>query len=166
MIKIYTDGSAKNNGCENSYGGFGVIILKDDKIIYKHSEFYDNVTNNQMELKALIHAFDYVKNILNELEEFEIFSDSAYCVNICNDWVHKWAANGWKRSKNKSIENLDLIKELYSYTIYINTNFSKSQVVNKCSGHSDIIGNELADALATKNIKKFNEIVKKNNIKE
>ena len=83
MIKIYTDGSAKNNGHENSYGGFGVIILKDNKIIYKYSEFYDNVTNNQMELKALIHAFDYIKNILNESEEFEVYSDSAYCVNIC-----------------------------------------------------------------------------------
>lgn len=71
-----------------------------------------------------------------------------------------------EKIKNKSIENLDLIKELYSYTIYINTNFSKSQVVNKCSGHSDIIGNELADALATADIKKFNEIIKKNNIKE
>lgn len=99
MIKIYTDGSAKNNGHENSYGGFGVIILKDNKIIYKHSEFYDNVTNNQMELKALIHAFDYIKNILNESEEFEVYSDSAYCVNICNNWIHKWVANGWKRSK-------------------------------------------------------------------
>ena len=35
----------------------------------------------------------------------------------------------------------------------------------RVSGHNNIVGNEIADSLATNNMKKFNDIVKKNGIK-
>ena len=38
MIKIYTDGSARNNGKQNSTGGFGVVVFKDNDIIYYYKE--------------------------------------------------------------------------------------------------------------------------------
>ena len=34
MRIFYTDGATSNNGYENASGGYGVIELKDNKIIY------------------------------------------------------------------------------------------------------------------------------------
>ena len=33
---IYTDGSCRGNGTENSSGGFGVVITKDNKLVVFH----------------------------------------------------------------------------------------------------------------------------------
>jgi ribonuclease HI len=95
---------------------------------------------------------------LYETTPVTIYSDSAYVVNIVNDWIWSWAKNNWMNSKKKTVENLDLVKILYNY---LTTNFFQCQVV-KIPGHSDIVENEFADALATGNTKKALDIVAKN----
>lgn len=160
MIKIYTDGSARNNGKQNSTGGFGVIVFKDNDIIYYYKEQCKNTTNNREELKAILHAFELARKCY-PYESCIVYSDSSYCTNICNNWIYTWARNNWINSKKKQVENIDLVKSLYNY---ITIDFFNCQVVwNK--GHDDIVGNELADALATDNNAKFNKIIKDNNIK-
>ena len=80
---IYTDGSAHPNP---GPGGFGVIVLdNDEKIQYIYNKQFEKekVTNNQMELKAILYAFlNYGINInTNEFKEFNI--DVFYgCNNI------------------------------------------------------------------------------------
>lgn len=138
-------------------GGFGVVILENNSIKYKYSGYSDNATNNQMELCAIIRALEYIYN--NEDNEYVIYSDSSYCVNICNDWIWKWKDNNWMNSKNEEIKNKDMICYLYNLL-----NSEKNFVIRKCAGHSNIIGNELADAICTNNIAKFNGIISKNNI--
>ena len=83
-----------------------------------------------------------------------IYSDSAFCVNMINDWIFTWQANGWSRKGNKPIENLDLVKELYDLLYNKCTkNFPTLQIeVKKTKGHDGILGNEIADALATQNL--------------
>jgi ribonuclease HI len=78
---------------------------------------------------------------------YYIYSDSAYAVNACNDWIRKWASNGWKRAKGKKIENLDIIQQLYQI---LKTEFCNIEII-KVSGHDGNIGNEIADALASGN---------------
>lgn len=157
MIKIYTDGSAKNNGKQNSSGGFGVIAFKDNKIIYSYKEQSKNTTNNKEELKAILHAFELSQTIFKH-ETCIIYSDSSYCVNICNDWIYTWAKNNWINSRKKQVENIFLVQSLYKY---LTIDFFNCQVV-KTSGHAGIAENELADALATNDNVKFNKIVKDN----
>ena len=53
MVEIYTDGSSRGNP---GTGGYGVVVLIDDVIDYIFSEQEQYTTNNQMELKAIIHA--------------------------------------------------------------------------------------------------------------
>ena len=84
MIEIYTDGSVKNNGSENNCGGFGVTALIEDpsakngfRIDYTISQQLDNVTNNQMELKALIFALAATQTRYKN-EKCIIKSDSAF----------------------------------------------------------------------------------------
>ena len=168
MIKIYCDGSAKGNGTATSLGGAGVCALifndenneSDFRIDYIWKSRTNGTTNNREEMKALIHAIDLAVNKYKD-ELCVIYSDSAYCVNMFNSWIKTWAANNWKNSKDKIVENCELVKQLYQFTLINFPNFR----IEKCFGHSGIVGNELADALANDNQAKFAKIIKVNNIK-
>ena len=142
-------------------GGYAVVILLNNTIEYSYSMQLANVTNNQMELQAILHAFKHIIS-KNPEEDFVIYCDSAYCVNICNDWIFTWAKNNWINSKKEEIKNIDLIKELYSYLKIDFPNFK----IEKIPGHSNILGNELADALCSNNEAKFAKIKKENNIRD
>jgi ribonuclease HI len=113
-----------------------------------------------MELRALIHAIKWI-NLKGTTNQYTIYSDSAYCVNMCNSWIWTWASNNWQNSKKQTVENYELVKELYSL---LNVEFPQF-TIEKCSGHIGIVGNELADALASNNSTKFAKIKSENNIK-
>lgn len=145
---IYTDGSAHPNP---GPGGFGVIVLdNDEKIQYIYNKQFEKekVTNNQMELKAILYAFlNYGVNI--NTNEFTnnipiVYSDSNYCVQTFNFWMFSWANNGWIKSDKKTPENLDLIKAYYNW-------YQKGYRIDlrKVKGHNGVKWNELADLLAT-----------------
>lgn len=162
MIEIFTDGSSRKSSND---GGYGVVAFQNidsnpPTIIYAYQEQLENVTNNQMELRAIIHACEFADSYYPD-EEITIYSDSAYCVNSINDWMYGWARNGWINSKKEQVKNLELMKTLYKY---FTTDFYHCQL-KKTSAHCGIMQNELADALATANAKKFAQIIQQNNIK-
>lgn len=162
MLYIYIDGSCRGNGSKNSKGGFGIVIFDENRnLIDAYQERFENVTNNQMELKAFLKTFELL-NTKYKNQQATIYSDSAYCVNILSSWIHKWSKNNWKNSKNETIKNLDIISSLYEY---YNINFFINQIyIIKVDGHKGDIGNELADALATADRKKFSNIILQNHI--
>ena len=149
---IFTDGSSRGNPGK---GGWGMVVMNEDetKIFYTDSNFEDNVTNNRMELKAMICALGYAES--NPDDKFVIYSDSAYVVNSCNSWLRTWSANGWKNSKKQIVENVDLMKAIWDY---ISRPFFNVEVC-KCKGHEGDTGNELADAIATGDMLKFKTIL-------
>ena len=149
---IFTDGSSRGNP---GAGGWGMVVLNEQEteIVFFEHDSDEYTTNNRMELKAMICAMGYAES--NPHDYFIIYSDSAYVVNSYNSWMTGWAANGWRNSKKAIVENVDLMQALYEYKKKDFPNFE----VKKCSGHSGDIGNELADAAATKNWKKFQELV-------
>lgn len=152
-MKMYVDGSAHPNP---GPGGFGIVICDDNnKLINWYCEEEEYTTNNIQELKALVWAFAYAK--LHTSEYFYIYSDSNYAIQTFTSWAKKWKNNGWTKSGGE-IKNLDLIQKGYEL-------FSK---LNNCellkvSGHSEILGNELADALATGDKKKAIKYLEKMN---
>lgn len=154
MIEIYTDGSSRGNPGK---GGFGVIIMEDNKILDAFGAQEDNVTNNQMELKAIFTAIKYIKE---KQQPSIIYSDSAYCIGICTSWIFSWERNNWTRSGGKEVLNLDIIKEIYNLLISGYNNFE----FKKVRGHDNCIGNELADAVATANKAKFEKIFFENGL--
>ena len=109
-----------------------------------------------MELSAILAALQYA---VRQDEDCIVFSDSAYCVNMCNDWIYKWYTNGWVRDKNKEIKNLVIIKMIYNY---LTQDCNNCISIQKIKGHCNEIGNEIADAIASDNIKKFNKLFDKN----
>ena len=159
MIEIYCDGSCRGNGKAESEGGYAVCTMKDKEMLDLYWCTECNTTNNRMEMKALLYALDLATKY--GTDKCVIYSDSAYCVNMFNDWIWSWANNGWKRAGNKEIENLDLVRKIYPYTIAA---VFPGYQVERVSGHSGIIGNEIADAAATQNLTKLAKILEENNI--
>lgn len=142
-MTIFTDGSAHPNP---GPGGFGVIVLDNKTVVDIYSKQFTNkpVTNNEMELKAILYAF--LKYGVNK-DNFHcpiVYSDSAYAVNIFNEWMFSWQKNGWRKSDKKTPENLELIQAYYDW-------YQKGYRIDlrKVRGHSDNLYNNYADLLAT-----------------
>ena len=95
-----------------------------------------------MELMAILTALKHIQDN-GEVSFLRpiIYTDSAYCCNLINSWMYSWERNGWKRPKNQEVKNLEIIKEIYK--------LADIAEICKVSGHSGILGNELADQLAT-----------------
>lgn len=160
MIMFYTDGSCRKNP---GPGGFGVVVMNDQEpnvIKYTYSEQCEHTTNNREELKAILHAFEIIEK--EHIKEATVYSDSAYCVNMLNEWIFNWAKNDWKNSKKQTVENIDLVQSLYKY---VTKNYFYCQVM-KVKGHNGNVYNELADALATDDSIKFAKILQKEGLSE
>ena len=146
---IYTDGSAHPNP---GPGGYGVIVLDDNEnLLYTYSKQQENekVTNNEMELKAILYSIlkfgVNINNTNNFIQDIPVvYSDSNYCVQTYNQWMFNWANNNWIKSDKKVPENLEIIQAYYDW-------YQKGYRIDlkKIKGHSNIKWNEVADKLAT-----------------
>ena len=122
-IVIHTDGACKGNP---GRGGWGAVIEQNGKQI-QLSGWAHQTTNNRMEMTAVIKGLEAVDPSAKVL----ISSDSTYVVNTMT--------KGWKRKANHDLwEQLDALVK--------NRHISWQWV----RGHNGDRGNELADALATK----------------
>ena len=140
MITIYTDGACSGNP---GIGGWGVVILENNKDALFLNGGDDNTTNNRMELTAVIEALKHLKNKSN----INLFTDSKYVMQGIEEWIHKWKKNNWKTSKKESVKNKELWVELDELVSMHDVNW------NWVKGHSGDHGNERADYLATSAIK-------------
>lgn len=157
MIEIYTDGSARRNP---GPGGWGLLVLKEKTILKtKSMQYKQAITNNQMELCALLTAL-HLASTEYKNEWVIIYCDSAYCVNMCNSWIFTWSQNGWQNSKKQQVENYELVTAIWDYIQFPVGKWT----IRKCDGHSGIVGNEIADALATNNKEKLLKILTENNL--
>lgn len=156
-LDIYTDGGCSGNP---GPGGWGCICLIDNfKILSYISGTAAHTTNNRMELIAILQALEWGDTIFSNYNLI-IHTDSSYCYNIWTQWIEGWFKNGWKKANKQPIENPDLIQSLYNYY----TKDFQNCRLEKAKGHAGILGNELADALATQNQAKFDKICNENNI--
>lgn len=143
-IKIYTDGACRGNP---GPGGWAFCCLNP---LFEQSGFENQTTNNRMELKAMI---EFLKQTDQE-KQYIVYTDSQYVYKGIMNWRHSWKKNGWKNSKKKQIENLDLWKWL-DELVECRTNIDYQWI----RGHNGDEGNEKADLLA-------NEAITKNSLKQ
>ena len=132
MNKIYTDGGAVPNP---GAGGYGIFSNELNLKLYNS---FENVTNNQMELLAVIVAYKYLLEN-NISEKTIIITDSQYVVNGINVWKKNWKLKNWKDVKNKEL--WILLDQLESKLSTVSVEWIK--------GHNGHEGNEMADELAT-----------------
>lgn len=144
---MYTDGSCRGNGTDNSSGGFGVVGMSGATVVYAYQEQEEVTTNNRMEMKAILHAMEHFGKVETFAQPIIVYSDSRYSVNTFKDWGFKWRVNNWIKSDNKIPENLDLVKK---YMDFIDKGYEIE--LRYVKGHNGTLGNELADQLATHEI--------------
>lgn len=142
MYRIFCDGSAN---LKLKKGGIGILISLYDEnnqeVNCKEiAEGYDDVTNNQMELKAIIVA---LQNIDNKSDKVILVTDSEYSTKGILEWYSAWQANG-KKYKNKEL--WDELMEEYK-------KFSDIEIIHTRGhgkGDSEFKdGNNLVDKLAS-----------------
>lgn len=129
---LWTDGSASPNP---GPGGFAVLENGKPVALGKDVE----TSNIKMEGKAMIAAIKYAAG-----EPCEIHSDSEFWINVLTKWAPGWEKNGWKKKSKGEIQNLDIVKELY--TLYKENDVELVWV----RGHVGTEMNELADEWANK----------------
>jgi ribonuclease HI len=159
-IDIFTDGSTLNNQqAGKRAGGAGVFFGDDDprNISMPMKESKKNkVTNQVAELTACIKAIEnaYSTGDLGS-KKINIYTDSMYIVNSIASWAKNWEKNDWRKSDNKPIKNLHLIKKLYYYSRNFQVIFKHVKAHKKKPSNEDSekyrlwYGNFMADKLAT-----------------
>lgn len=142
-VTIYTDGGCRGNGKENNVGAYGIVLMheKEDGTLLKRevSKGFRNVTNNQMELSAVIEALTLLKFPC----EVDLYTDSKYvCDAINKKWLEGWVKKGWKNASKQPVKN----KELWQMLIpLLETHIVK---FNWVKGHADNFFNNRCDELA------------------
>jgi len=140
VIHLYTDGGCRGNGKEGENLGAigGVLIYPEKNVTKEYKRAYENTTNNQMELLAVIEGL----KLLKEPCEVHIFSDSAYVVNAyLQNWIGGWKAKNWSRGKAGDLKNREIWIELDQLVNRHKVTF------HKVKGHADNPYNNQADLL-------------------
>lgn len=136
-VIMYTDGACLGNP---GPGGYGVVLLY-GPARKEISGGYRLTTNNRMELMAVIAGLKELKEPCRVI----VYADSQYVVNALNKgWVKRWRANGWKRSGNRKVANVDLWEKLLSLCEMHEVTFVWLK------GHDGNIHNERSDELSKK----------------
>ena len=107
-IIAFTDGSYIREKDKCGYG-----------IHYPNGEFEDvskpfiklPKTNQRAELYAIYKVIKKV-NKSDEKLNIHIYTDSEYSIKSLTIWIKTWIKNGWINSKNKPVENQDIIKKI------------------------------------------------------
>lgn len=133
-LVIYTDGAFRPSVGQ---GGWAYVAVQNNKIVYEDYDGKSNVTNNIMELYAVLRALVYV--LTTKCSEVTICTDSQY--------VFGCATKGWKRNKNTKLwEYFD------KYMAKISDNSQKVSI-EWVKGHADNKFNNRADELAVRGSK-------------
>ena len=137
-IEAATDGACSGNP---GPGGWGGLIIFDDKSELEIGGSEQNTTNNRMELTAAIKTLEKLKNYKLK-ENFKLRTDSKYVIEGYTKWITNWKRNGWKTSSGKSVQNLDLWQKIDQLRI-------NGLVMEYVKGHSGDKQNDRVDKIAT-----------------
>ncbi len=137
-IEAATDGACSGNP---GPGGWGGLIIFEDKSELEIGGSEPNTTNNRMELTAAIKTLEKLKSYKLK-ENFKLRTDSKYVIEGYTKWITNWKRNGWKTSSGKSVQNLDLWQKIDQLRI-------NGLVMEYVKGHSGDKQNDRVDKIAT-----------------
>ena len=137
-IEAATDGACSGNP---GPGGWGGLIIFDDKSELEIGGSEQNTTNNRMELTAALKTLEKLKTYKLK-ENFKLRTDSKYVIEGYTKWITNWKRNGWKTSSGKSVQNLDLWQKIDQLRI-------NGLVMEYVKGHSGDKQNDRVDKIAT-----------------
>ena len=145
--QLYTDGSCNT---QRRHGAWVAIILTgEEKLILSGKA--TETTHNRMELIAVIKGIEYIINHY-PIKAITIVSDSQYVIGLCAR-KEKLSAANFTTKKGDSIQNADLVKELFSYEDNLSLEFLKIKAHQK--KNETVNYNIEADKLARKIVREM-----------
>lgn len=144
-IVFFSDGSCPINSkeAEASPTGSGIALYENKRFVSGfYGSYHDKGTNNTGEINAALFCLKYIRK--HKLKNVSIFLDSQYVINSLTKWAFSWEKNQWRKSDNKEIENIELIKKAFDIYKIIKNDVT----INHVNSHVGIEGNEIADRLA------------------
>ena len=142
MITIYTDGACSGNP---GVGGWGVVIIDNNKNETFLNGGDNDTTNNKMELTAAIQALKAIE----KKSTITLITDSKYVKDGIQSWIQNWKKNGWKTAAKKPVKNKELWIELDELILRHNITWEWVK------GHAGNTHNEKADYLARRYIEEI-----------
>lgn len=142
-IHFFTDGACRGNP------GVGSWAVYCSNPFLEKSGVETMTTNNRMELMAVIQSFEWMETF----KSYIIYTDSQYVWKGIKEWRHGWKKNGWKNSKKKVVENIDLWKTLDAL-VETHPHVDYKWI----RGHNGNEGNEYVDRLANEAIDKMTSL--------
>lgn len=140
-ILMFTDGACKGNP---GPGGWGTILAFPNGQIKELGAAHKDVTNNQMELRAVIEGLRAIKK---ESGDLAILTDSTYVIQGMTQWIWGWRRNGWKTASGQDVSNQALWQALSQECA---SRKELGQITwHYVRGHQGIEGNERADEIAS-----------------
>lgn len=131
-------------------------FVQEKACIVKPEEYIDFIlpipaaTNNIAELSGAIRALEIA--LERQVARVYIWSDSRYVVDNHNQGhAAKWRNNNWCTSTGKPAENIELWQRLLELSAQVQAAGIELQL-DWVKGHSDNLGNDRADLLATSGI--------------
>lgn len=154
---IYTDGGCignkRDSGCPGAYAY--IILDESGSEIINNSGLRENVTNNQMELLAVIAGskklMDYTNKFhgISKKHSVIIYTDSKYVCDNFSDYLQDWKKNGWKKSNRSPVVNVEYWKKLD----HLSSEFQSFRI-RWVKGHASNEFNVRADAMVQKRLSK------------
>lgn len=156
-LNIFCDGACMNNGRRGARGGYGVVVYRDNNIIFELSEplsLSEPQTNQRAELRAMMAAVNYALSaVASGATTIRIYTDSEYTQNCLTRWAHVWRRSNWCRANGEPVLHRDIIEPLITAWDQLR-GIAFLHHVNAHTGRSDFlsVGNAHADFLARRSI--------------
>ena len=160
-IKIYTDGSCLGNP---GYGGWAYCMISPQrKTIIFDTGSKNNVTNNFVELFAVLKALNKIKRLRKKAIitvncQITLYSDSQYVVNMFKKhWADQWYLNKWRNASNQPVKNKELISMIYPLVKRYKVEFKWIK------GHNNDNYNEICDKMARQSAEQLKQLINNSN---
>lgn len=146
VLNIYTDGGYRR---QLGLGAHAYVIVDNSgKILQRHVKVHVegnsvNVTNNTMEMMAVIKALNWTKsNGYNpEAHRIYVYTDSQYVQLGLTEWLPNWKRNNWRTSNRKPVKNKPLwmtLDKLWTFEFpYLHLQWTQGHDGNKWNEEVD-----------------------------
>jgi ribonuclease HI len=148
-FEIFTDGSFD---ARTQTGGWAFVVRQEEETIETFHGKASANSNNSLELLSVIEAIGWLARA-GQGRRATIWTDSAHVVEGVLHWRAIWRNNGWRRvsanqhTRKRPIPDADLWMRLDGLL-----DRYPEVTIAWCKGHSGLVGNEHADALARNGI--------------
>jgi ribonuclease HI len=134
---VYTDGGAKAAPPVGAWAWWALLPNGETR---EQSKAHAHVTNNQMELRAVIEALE----TLEIGPPIKIVADSEYVLKGMQFWLDNWVKHDWKTVSGGEVKNRELWERLLILRDLHNLDYQH------VDGHSGDHANDYVDGLCAK----------------